>query len=282
LNEIGIMQGRLSPADAERPQAFPWRSWEDEFHRARECGFDALEWLFDADRYEQNPLWTDAGRKTIRRQIETTGVRVPSLCAHYFMVHPLFRVSPAERHRSVTVLNTLIGQAAEVGIRTILIPVLEDSAIRTDTEKAELLDSLRIPLSLAAHRGLRLGLETELPSSLFRALVQQCNHPALGIYYDTGNATARGFDIAADLRDLAPHLCGVHIKDRKRGGASVCLGLGDADFSAFFQVVADLPYTGPLMLETPRGDDPLGNANANLAFVKNCLASMADLNRHGR
>ena len=273
MNAIGIMQGRLSPAEAGRLQAFPFASWEEEFHRARACGFDAVEWLFGADACEQNPVFTKAGLEKIRRQIDATGVRVPSLCAHYFMVHPFFRVSPAERQRSVSVLNTLIGQATEVGIRTILIPVLEDSEIRTNAEQAELLDSLRPPLSLAAHHGIHIGLETELPSSVFRALVEQCNHPALGIYYDTGNATAKGYDIASDLRDLAPHLCGVHIKDRKRGGSNVRLGLGGANFSRFFQIIADLPYTGPLILETPRGDDTLGNARANLAFVKNCLAA---------
>ena len=35
MNAIGIMQGRLSPAEAGRLQAFPFASWEEEFHRAR-------------------------------------------------------------------------------------------------------------------------------------------------------------------------------------------------------------------------------------------------------
>lgn len=271
MNEIGIMQGRLSPPVPGRLQTFPWLSWEQEFHRACACGFDAIEWVFEADGYEQNPIWTEAGLERIRRQIATTGVQLHSLCADYFMAHPFFRVSEQERAHSMAVLNRLIVQAARVGIQTILLPVLEVAEIRTEAEKVQLLDTLREPLSLAAAHGIRLGLETELPAPEYRALVEQGDHPALGIYYDTGNAAAKGYDIAADIRTLGPFLCGVHIKDRKRGGPSVLLGQGDADFVAFFQALAGVSYTGPLILQTAFGEDFLGIVRAHLRFVKDHL-----------
>lgn len=192
MNEIGIMQGRLSPPVPGRLQTFPWSSWEQEFHHAHECGFDAIEWLFEADDYEQNPIWTESGLERIRRQIATAGVQLRSVCADYFMAHPFIRVPEQERARSVAVLNRLIVRAASVGIQTILLPLLEVAEIRTDAEKVQLLDSLREPLSLAAAHGIRLGLETELPAVEYRALIEQGDHSALDVYYDTGNAAARG------------------------------------------------------------------------------------------
>ena len=273
MSYIGIMQGRLSAPVPGRLQAFPWSSWEQEFHHARTYGFDAIEWLFEVEGNEKNPIWTETGLERIRLQMATTCIEVRSLCADYFMTYPLFRVSVQERAHSVTVLNRLILQAASVGIQTILLPVLEVSEIRTAEEKFQLLDSLCEPLSLAAELGIRLGLETELPATEYRALVEQCGHPSLGIYYDTGNAAARGYDIAADIRTLGPFLCGVHIKDRKLDGPSVLLGQGDVDFVAFFQALADVGYTGPLVLQTAFGEDYLCVARSHLTFLRNLSAN---------
>lgn len=268
MNEIGIMQGRLSPAVPGRLQAFPWSTWEKEFCHAATCGFEVIEWLFEADRYEQNPIWTQDGVQRIRQKMATTGIRLRSLCADYFMVHPFFRVSEPERTQSIAVLNRLILQSAGVGIKTILLPVLEGAGIRADTEKIQLLDALCEPLSLAIRHGIRLGLETELPAAEYRALVERGNHPALGVYFDTGNAVAKGYDIAADIRMLGPFLCGVHIKDRTRGGPSVLLGQGDADFTSFFQAMGETAYIGPLVLETPSGNDFLAVAGTHLKYVR--------------
>ena len=272
MNEIGIMQGRLSPPVTGRLQAFPWSAWEQEFHRARACGFDTIEWLFEAEGAEQNPIWAETGLERIRRQMEITGIRLHSLCADYFMAYPLFRVSEQERAHNASVLNKLILQAARVGIRTILLPVLEVTNIRTDAEKDQLIESLCEPLSLALEQGIRLGLETELSAGEYRGLVEQCNHPALGVYYDTGNAASKGYDVAADIRALHAFLLGVHIKDRKRGGPSVSLGQGDVNFDAFFRALAEVGYTGPVTLQTAFSEDYLGIARAHLKFVQGHLS----------
>jgi len=107
-----------------RLQAFPWKSWEEEFRHARACGFNTIEWLlFEADGYEQNPIWTDSGLEKIHRLIASSGVQVRTLCADYFMTHPFFRVLENDRAVTVAVLNNLIVQAAKVGIVIILLPV---------------------------------------------------------------------------------------------------------------------------------------------------------------
>lgn len=268
MNEIGIVQGRLSPPVERRLQAFPWNSWEKEFAHARECGFDAIEWLFEAEDYEQNPLWTEAGVEKIQSLAEETSVVVRSVCADYFLVHPFFRVGESERQHSVAVLNQLISRAAQLGIKVILLPVLEISELRNEREKIQLQESLREPLDRAATHEIRLGLETELPATEYRELIEQGSHPALGIYYDVGNATAKGYDSAADVRELQPFLCGVHIKDRKRNGPSVLLGQGDADFDGFFETLAEVRFTGPLIQQTALADDYLAVAKSHLKFVR--------------
>ncbi len=254
-----------------RLQAFPWTAWQTEFKAARECHFDLIEWLFDAENYQENPLWSQHGIRTIKQEIDASQVGVLTCCANYFMLHPFFRVSDSERLHSIEVLNQLIVRSAELGIKTILIPVLENCEIHTEAERALLIESLYEPLALAAKYSINLGLETELPVADLLSLMKQAGHSNLGIYYDTGNNTAQGYDITFAARALSSFFVGVHIKDRKRGGPNVLLGQGDADFAGFFAVIQQAGYAGPLILETTFGDDPIEAARAHRNFVYNSL-----------
>jgi hexulose-6-phosphate isomerase len=264
------MQGRLSPRPKDRLQAFPWRSWKEEFRLARNCGFSNIEWLFEADDYTRNPLWTTE-LDEIGRLIAETGVKVRSVCADYFMPHRLFGLEDAEINRTVEVLSELIRKSAQVGVEVILIPVLEISEVQTESDKVQLLENLQGPLALARSKNVILGLETELPAAEYRELIERGGDPNLRIYYDTGNAAAKGFDIDKDLELLGPLTCGIHIKDRKLSGPSVRLGEGAANFSGFFKTLRALDYSGTVVLQTAFGDDPISDAQSHLAFVKNHL-----------
>ncbi|HEY6802553.1 MAG TPA: sugar phosphate isomerase/epimerase family protein [Pyrinomonadaceae bacterium] len=270
MNKIGIMQGRLSPRPKDRLQAFPWKSWQDEFQNARDCGFDCIEWLFEEDNYTSNPIWTNE-IKTIERLIEETGIAIRSVCADYFMPHPLFGAADVELDHRLEVLNQLIIKSARIGVEVILLPVLEISELRNEGDKSELLENLKRPLDLARQHRMKIGLETELPAGEYRDLILRADHEALGVYYDTGNAAAKGFDIASDLEILGPQICGIHIKDRQRGGVSVPLGTGNANFTGFFTKLAEFNYQGPIVLQTAFDKDPAGEAALQLNFVKDHL-----------
>jgi len=271
MNKIGIMQGRLSPPVDIRLQAFPWSSWQAEFTHARDCQIELIEWLFEADDYTNNPIWIEEGILAIQKQIQASGTQVLTCCADYFMPHPFFRVSEQERIESMRILEQLICNTARVGVKTILLPVLEICEIRTPDEKDQLLESLRQPLKIAEQEGVVLGLETELPAAEYLSLVDESGSPSIGVYYDTGNNAAQGHDIRADARLLAPRMVGIHVKDRKHGGSSVLLGEGDADFDGFFQVMRASGYSNPVIMQTAFGTDYLGIARRHQEFVRSRL-----------
>ena len=267
MNPIGIMQGRLSLAPAGRPQAFPWLTWQAEFAQAAACGFDLIEWLVTADGFDHNPLGTDTGVADIQSRIAATGVAVSSVCADFCITHPLVRVTDRERQATIERLERIVECSARIGANLLLIPILEGGAIRNADEAAVAVAALDRVAKVAAARGIRLGLETDLPAA---AMCEWLDHlpGVVGAYYDVGNAAAAGFDPAAETRALGPALFGVHIKDRKRGGGSVPLGQGDVDFPGLFAALADTGYAGPLILETPVGVDPQVMAERHLAFVQ--------------
>lgn len=270
LNAIGIRQGRLSLPVPALPA-----SWKAEFELARTCGFPFIEWLFAARGFEENPVWTDRGQAEIRERMEATGTGVVSLCADYFIANPLIRVSASERRDRAGILARLISCLAAVGGRVLVVPVLEGAAIRERAEMIELRNALDGPLEVAAAHHIMLALETDLPATELRALVEHRLHPSLGVCYDTGNSAAQGCDVAHDIAVLAPHLAVVHIKDRLRNGISVRLDQGAADFGAFCAAAAAAGYTGPLVLETPVGNDPMNNAVTDRRFLVGLLRDTA-------
>src|SRR5579871_5631101 len=95
--KLGIMQGRLVPPEAGRFQSFPRTRWRDEFELAAAAGLDAIEWIFDAYGEDENPLATDSGRREMERLSAMHRVAVESVCADWFMDHPLIGVAAAEQ-----------------------------------------------------------------------------------------------------------------------------------------------------------------------------------------
>ena len=75
-----------------------------------------------------------------------------------------------------------------IGVKVILLPILETSAVETDNDAKELCCNLQRPIDLAARSNIRLALETELQADVYSNLLLHLDHPAAGAYYDTGNA----------------------------------------------------------------------------------------------
>lgn len=270
-SRIGIMQGRLSPRPADRLQAFPHESWEREFETAARLGIAAIEWIFEADRAEENPLTTPAGRASIVRVARDSGVLVRSVCADYFMVHRLAGESAETLRKNRAAMRALIDAAHAIGAERILVPLLETSAVDSVESKREVRESLAEVAPHAAAAGVVLGLELEIAGSEYRALIDSVGHPAVRAYYDTGNSTAQGFDVATDIEPLLDVLHAVHLKDRRRGGGSVPLGTGDTNFTGFFQVLAERGFAGDLLMQSYFDVDPVGQARDALAFVRATL-----------
>ena len=88
---FGIMQGRLTPSNGNGIQFFPFGNWEKEFEECLRLKLDEIEWIFDYDMYEENPLWSINGVYHIKQVMNATGIKVRSVCFDYFMRRPFFK-----------------------------------------------------------------------------------------------------------------------------------------------------------------------------------------------
>ena len=268
---VGVMQGRLSPRPAHCLQAFPHQTWPEELAQAKRLGFSYLEWIYEAPRAAENPIASSAGRASIRACAQASGLPVGSVCADYFMIHRLAGGSPESRAANAAALCELVRWTAELGATRILLPLLETSAVGSPELVREVTDSIHSVCATLEECNVVLGLEMEIAGQDYAAVIRGIGHDKVRAYYDTGNSTAQGFDIAKDIVPLLPVLEAVHLKDRVVHGTSQPFGLGAAKFFEFFGVLAASGYRGDFLTQHYFDAEPELSAAHSLGFVREQL-----------
>ena len=262
------MEGRLVPPEPGRFQSFPRQRWEDEFALAREVPLSFIEWIYDLYGADENPLTNDLDRlRSLSRQ---TGVTIRSVCADYFMDLPFLRCSPAECTARQQRLNLLLGQAAQVGVSRVVLPFVDASRIETAADEDRVVEVLKGAIPKAKEDGVELHLETDLSPRAFAALLSRVPEKMIQVNYDSGNSSSLGFAPAEEFEAYGERIGSIHIKDRVRGGGTVPLGTGDADFRAVFDGMERIHYTGDITMQVARSEPgrEVAWARKNRAFIE--------------
>lgn len=266
---VGIMQGRLVPPVDGRIQSFPRERWRDEFALAAAADLDAIEWIFDVFGLDVNPVATDQGLEDLAALSAETGVGVRSVCADYFMDRPLLRADDREIEDRVGTLVWLLRRCALLGAGRVVLPFVDASRIGSDAELGSVASILGRVLAVLDETGVELHLETSLAPEPFADLLARLPHPSVKVNYDSGNSASLGYDPRDEFRTYGTRVGSVHLKDRVRGGGTVPLGSGDADFEALFTCLDDVAYNGDFVLQVARGadGDEVSWARHNRAFL---------------
>jgi hexulose-6-phosphate isomerase len=266
---LGIMQGRLVPPEGGSIQAFPRDRWAEEFPRAADAGLDAIEWIYDGHGEDVNPLANDAGIREMKNLAVRHGVAVRSVCADYFMEKPLVRAD-GDASRRFEKLVWVLDRARSVGAGRVVLPFVDNSALRTAADEDEAVRVLERALPNAERTGVEMHLETALGPEDFTRLLARLDHPLIRVNYDSGNSASLGFAPAEEFAAYGARVGSVHIKDRRRGGGTVPLGTGDADLPALFHALRERAYGGDFVLQVARGapGEEVAWARANRESVR--------------
>ena len=270
---FGIMQGRLCPPEHGRIQSFPLNAWRTEFPRAEEAGLQAIEWIYDVEDAETNPIVNEAGLAEMRQLSKKHGVAVQSLCADYFMPHPFLRATGPQWEERLRKLEWLLGQCHSADIHHVVLPFVDNSRIDTAQDRADVLKLFQRLQETLERLDMQIHLETSLGPEVFRSFIAEIGNPRVRINYDSGNSASLGF-AAEDEWNAYGNLVGsVHIKDRVKGGGTVALGTGHADFAGLARSLQRFNYEGRFILQVARGTagDEVNWARQNRAFLEKLL-----------
>jgi L-ribulose-5-phosphate 3-epimerase len=278
---FGVMQGRLSPPEDGRFQAFPRSGWGEEFARAKEAGLDYIEWIHDAygegkdsSGRVANPIFSEAGLAEMDALKAEHGIATPALCGDWFMDVPLVRCSPSERARRERHLHDLIPIAARIGANRLVLPFVDNSRMSGEYEKQTVISILKRALPVAEKHGVELHLEADFGPQDFAAFLARIPHPMLKVNWDSGNSSGLGYVASEEFAAYGERIGSIHIKDRYRkpeGGVETRpLGTGSADFDDVFRAIESIGYKGGLTLQVARGaeGDEVNFIREQLAFVK--------------
>lgn len=268
-NLLGVMQGRLLPKFKGRYQAHPVGYWQDEFPIAQSLRLDCIEFILDYNDFERNPLMSETGIKDLKNSIKETGIQVVSICADYFMEAPLHSTDSAIVENSQKVLSLLLRNGKEIGVKDIVIPCVDQSSLKSESDKKSFFENLQPLVKEAEISNIHLSLETDLGPTDFLKVVKMFNSKAVSVNYDIGNSASLGFDPEEEFRTYGNYITDIHIKDRKLNAGSVELGTGNAEFDKVLAMVRKINYTGPFIMQAYRDDEGLEIFKRQLDWVRN-------------
>ena len=239
-------------------------SWRQCLGTARASGFDFVEMSVDeSDERLARLDWSAPQRGLFRSAVAETAVPVLTMCLSGHRKYALGSASAQTRERALDILRKAIDLAADTGIRIIQLagyyvyyePHTADSRPRYE-------DGLAQGLEWAANAGVMLALENVdgddvMSVSSAMPFVEKFNSPWFQIYPDIGNLGEHGLDVCAELERGRGHFVGVHVKDTRPGEPRrVPFGQGVVPFVPAFRKLAEINFSGPVMLEMWNDDSP--------------------------
>lgn len=142
-------------------------------------------------------------------------------------------------------------------------------------------DALDMLDKLVAEYDIKIGIHNHGPGDRTWGKLQQLldgtrdRHPNIGVCLDTGHLVRSGDDPIEAVRKLGPRLHSLHFKDTDAAKHDVVVGTGTLDLGAFFSVLRDVGFDGPLSLEfeiNPR--DPIPGISQSLAAVRGAVGKI--------
>ena len=263
MDRIGVMQGRFTPKGGFLPQQFPWENWKDEFYLAGVNNVPFIEWMFNDEQHENNPVWTHEGRLEIKEIVANTGVKVSSICMNYYMENGIFRYGK----KSLDILARIAMAAQELDATVLVIPLFGESNVHEEEHMRKLMTEFAC---VVAGSDIKLAFETNWNAEAIKRCIESIDNDKVGVCYDVGNLCGEGHDVIAELHSLHSIVKEVHIKDKKMvDGDSVMLGHGSVPFWEVFRLMVDMPVR--FVLESYFGNDAIKDTLCNINYIRRVM-----------
>lgn len=202
--------------------------WKEKLECAKECGYDYLEISIDASEAKINRIYMNEDERfEIHKAMHEAQLPIRSMSVSALTKFALGDSDQTIRSRGMEILEKSIQLAADLGIRTVMVPGYDiyygESTLET---KRLFLENISKAAQQAASAGVLLGFETmenEFMNTVGKAMkyVNLVNSSYLKIYPDSGNITNAAVlhqhDVCEDLLLGKGNLIALHLKESKPG-----------------------------------------------------------------
>lgn len=262
--QIGSLDGVLAGRGAHVP-------WIDLYKRCADLGLSGLE-LGVAANYAETQLWNGEGRAVLSKAAADNGVVTPSICIHSYWNYSFANDNEAIRKQAEEIARGAAIAAKEMGAINILIPLTgpQEGAVAVSRERW--IAGIKAVAPAAEEAGVCFCLENvgreygNAPEDI-AAIVDAIASPAVGVYYDPGNAVHAGLDPIKGIEVLGSRIKHAHVKEV--GGTY--LGEGTVPWSDIIPAFRAIGYDGWLIFETDGTDDPMEAGRRNLEYLQKLI-----------
>ena len=244
------MQGRLSKIIDNKIQSFPEKNWKIEFKKANKLGLKLIEWTLDYKNLKNNPILTKKGQSKIKQLSRQYSIKVNSVTCDCFMQKPFWKIK--NNKKLITDLKHIIDGCRLLGIKFIVVPLVDNGSIENYKDEKSLIDSCNKIVKYLRNSKVKLIFESDFSPKKLKNFIKQFDTKLFGINYDTGNSAALNYDIDQEFKFYGDYIHNIHIKDRIKGGKTVRLGKGNTDFFKLFNNLKKIKYKKNLILQTAR------------------------------
>lgn len=231
-------------------------------------GLSHIEWIFELNAWQENPIASESGVRDIREAVQETGIQINSVCADYFMERSYLRSGSRDQMELSEKLEWLVVQTEKIGGKFIDLPFVDEAAIRSRREFSAVRQFVALAAQRAETLGIIIALETSLSPDDFRELLESVKQPTIMANYDTGNSASLGYEFDEEWASYGKWIRTIHIKDRALHGPTVPLGTGNAPFKQVFARLRHGNFSGPMVLQAARNGDEVETAKENMRFVQ--------------
>jgi sugar phosphate isomerase/epimerase len=226
--------------------------------KASSYGYGGIEWR-GGPQGHLSPLMTPVERRALRQGMEVHGLAALAVTSYTSFVSSELR----DRQANLDELKRYLDLAAEIGaghVRVFLgeLPAGESLA----AAYPRILACLEEGLQHAGGSGVMIAVEPHddfVRTTSILPILQQIDHPSLGVVWDFGNAYFAGEEPEMGIHVLKGRIAYVQLKDgRRRGkGWQLCpVGQGEVPLHKIFDLLRGSGYAGALSLEWERAWHP--------------------------
>jgi sugar phosphate isomerase/epimerase len=222
---LAMVQGRLSSEVAGKFQYFPIHSWRSEFLKAKELGFDSLEWIISDF---SNPIFDHISQNEIIKLVAESGLEISSISLDLLMYKTLNHYSDKEISWIFENINKI---AKKIKLSRVSIPIEETCGVRDAQNFNKVQEKLIKILKLNSFNKYTIAVETDMTPNAVSHFLDHKDLQKVGVLLDIGNAAAYGYKLDDYFHYIKDKIFSLHIKDRLSGiGPTVALGTGAAEF----------------------------------------------------
>ncbi len=255
---IGVVQGRLTNAPDGLLQYLPLENWQKEFEIASVVGLDFIEFFIDENVDDRNPLLSSGGLQEIESLCSLQKLRLESVCFDSVIASSLID--------QVKFVSFHMKKMESIGFKKFIFPMIGNSSLSDENLEEYSLCFQQLCSGLSP--GSEILIESVLDADRIIKLIGFIQSKKAKVLYDTGNVAPLGYVQPVEIRKLAGLISEIHIKDKTLQGENVKLGTGLVDFTAIGIAMDEINFSGNVVFETHRGNNPIETIRENIEFSK--------------